>query len=161
MGGYLDKLENQYKLIKRLVPAFSKKGTKNVKYVIDDNFLNFWFMFVYKNSSAIELKNFDYVKKITVNNFDTFIGRALEKYFKDKLAQIGNFSYIGSYWDNKGENEIDIVALNEMERKAIIAEVKIKKNKINLNILKKKAERIKDFLKGYKIEYASYGLEDV
>lgn len=161
VGGYLDKLENQYKLIKRLVPAFSKKGTKNVKYVIDDNFLNFWFMFVYKNSSAIELKNFDYVKKITVNNFDTFIGRALEKYFKDKLAQSGDFSYIGSYWDNKGENEIDIVALNEMERKAIIAEVKIKKDKLNLNILKKKAERIKDFLKGYNIEYASYELEDV
>lgn len=161
VGGYLDKLENEYKIIKRLTPAFSKKGTKNVKYVIDDNFLNFWFTFVYKNFSAIEIKNFDYVKNIAVKNFDNFIGKVLERYFKEKLAQSGDFSYIGSYWDSKGENEIDIIALNEMKKKALIAEVKLNKNRISLNILKKKSEKIRDFIKDYKIEFAAYGLEDV
>lgn len=161
IGGYLDRLENDYRLIHRMTPAFSNKGTKNIKYAINDNFLNFWFMFIYKNASAVELRNFGYLKKFTKKYFDIFLGRVLEKYFIEKLSQSGEYSYIGSYWDKKGENEIDIIALNEMEKKALIAEVKLNKNKIDLNILRKKAEKIRDYLKEFKVEYFGFSLEDV
>ena len=161
VGGYLENLEKEYMLIKKMRPAFAKEKTKNVKYVIDDNFLNFWFRFIYKNSSAIEIKNFNYVRKYVKRDFNTFLGKILEKYFKEKLMLSDEFSYIGSYWDRKGENEIDIIALNEIEKRALLAEVKLDKSKINLKILKKKAEKVLPHLKGYKIEYKGFGLEDV
>ncbi|WP_202897989.1 ATP-binding protein [Hippea alviniae] len=161
VGGYLENLEKEYMIIKKIRPVFSKEKTKNIKYVIDDNFLNFWFRFVYRNSSAVEIKNFDYVKRYIKENFNTFLGKVLERYFKEKLMLSGRFSYIGSYWDEKGENEIDIVALNEMEKHVLIAEVKMNKDRININTLKRKAEKIFPYLKGYEIEYKGFSLEDV
>jgi uncharacterized protein len=46
VGGYLDKLENEYAIISSLRPILSKPGSRNVKYLISDNFLNFWFRFI-------------------------------------------------------------------------------------------------------------------
>jgi len=161
VGGYLEKLEKEYRIIKRQKPAFSKPKTKNIKYFIDDNFLNFWFRFIYKNSSAIEIKNFGYVKNYIIRNFNTFLGKILEKYFKEKLALSGEFSYIDSYWDKKSENEIDIVALNETEKRAVLVETKLNKDKINLRLLKNKGKKLESYLQNYEVEYKGLGFEDV
>jgi len=160
VGGYLDKLEKDYNLIKSIKPIFAKVNSRNQKYFINDNFLNFWFRFVYKNLSAIEMNNFEYVKKIVDRDFATYSGLFLEKWFKDKLSLSGEFSKIGSFWDKKG-NEIDIVAINEFEKKALIAEVKINKSKIDLNLLKEKSKYLMDNLKIYTIEYKGFSLEDM
>lgn len=160
VGGYLDKLEKDYNLIKSIKPIFAKVNSRNQKYFINDNFLNFWFRFVYKNLSAIEMNNFEYVKIIVDRDFATYSGLFLEKWFKDKLSISGEFSKIGSFWDKKG-NEIDIVAINEFEKKALIAEVKINKSKIDLNLLKEKAKYLMDDLKNYSIEYKGFSLEDM
>lgn len=160
IGGYLDKLENDYNIIKSVRPIFAKKNSRNQKYFINDNFLNFWFRFIYKNSSAVEIGNFKYLKSIVERDYETYSGRFLEKWFRDKLAITGNFSQISSSWDKKG-NEIDIVAINELDKYALIAEVKLNKSKININALKTKALTLKDDLKGYDIDFASYSLEDM
>jgi hypothetical protein len=161
IGGYLERLEKDYSIIKKIKPVFSKPNTKNVKYEIEDNFLNFWFRFIYKNRSAVELENYEYIKEIILRDFKTFGGKFLERYFKEKLKETKKFSQIGSFWDRKNENEIDIVAINELEKKALIAEVKLNKNKINLNILKEKAKAVIPNLKGYTVEYKGFSLEDV
>jgi len=36
----------------------------------------------------------------------------LEKYFREKFAEERDFTKIGQHWDSKGENEIDLVALD-------------------------------------------------
>ncbi len=160
IGGYLDKLENEYNIIKSVRPIFARKNSRNQKYFINDNFLNFWFRFIYRHSSAVEIGNFMYLRNIVERDFDTYSGRFLEKWFRDKLATKGNFSQISSYWDKKG-NEIDIVAINELEKCALIAEVKLNKSKININLLKTKALSLKDDLSGYDLEFAGYSLEDM
>lgn len=58
IGGYLDRLENEYQIIKSIRPILSKPGSRNQKYFIEDNFLSFWFRFIYKHRSAIEIGNF-------------------------------------------------------------------------------------------------------
>ncbi|ADR19053.1 ATP-binding protein [Calditerrivibrio nitroreducens] len=161
IGGYLEKLEKDFQIIKRRLPVFSKPNTKNIKYYVNDNFLRFWFAFIYKNITALEIKNYEYVKDYVKKNFSVFLGQILEKYFKEKLAISGKYSYIGSYWDRKSENEIDIVALNELEKKALIAEVKINEEKINTNLLKKKSEILFNYLKGYEIEYRNFSMDEV
>jgi AAA+ ATPase superfamily predicted ATPase len=161
IGGYLDRLENEYNIIKKIKPIFAKEGSRSVKYEIIDNFLAFWFRFIFKYKSAIEIENFDFVKEIVKRDFNTFAGKFLEKYFKEKLALTKKFSQIGSYWERGNKNEIDIVAINEMEKIALIAEVKLNKDKINLNLLKQKAKKLEKKLNGYKIEYVGYSLEDL
>jgi len=41
-GGFLDRLENEYGLIKKVRPILAKPGSRTVKYRIEDNFLKFW-----------------------------------------------------------------------------------------------------------------------
>ena len=50
----------------------------------------------------------------------------LERYFKRVLIESKKYTRIGSWWDRKGESEIDIVAENELDEQAIFIEVKRK-----------------------------------
>ena len=161
IGGYLEKLENEYQIIKSIRPIFSKPGSRSVKYMIEDNFLNFWFRFVYKYRTAVEIGNYNYVRKIVERDFATFSGPFLEKYFREKLALSNKFSRIGRYWSARNQNELDIVAINEFEKTALIAEVKRNKSKINFDQLKLRSAEIIGKLSGYEIEYAGFSMDDM
>lgn len=161
IGGHLDRLENHFKVIEKVKPIFSKPAGKVQKYFISDNFLSFWFRFVYKYYSALELKNFDYLKQIVFRDFDSYSGRFLEKYFKEKLALSGRFNKIGSYWEKGNRNEIDIVALNEAEKFVLIAEVKLNKQKASLQSLQQKSVRLLNYLKDFQLEFKIFSLEDL
>ncbi len=158
IGGYLDRLENEYSIIKKVKPIFAKEGSRSVKYEITDNFFNFWFRFIYKNKSAIEIENYEYVKDIVRRDFSTYSGKFLEKYFIEKLKLSNNFSNIGTYWESKNQNEIDIVAINEADKTMLIGEVKINPKKIDLEILKKKSKKLTAKYSQYDVEYIAYSL---
>jgi uncharacterized protein len=161
IGGYLEKLENEYQLISGHRPIFSKPGSRSVKYFINDNFLNFWFRFIYKYKAAIEIGNFNFLRKMVERDFTTFSGHFLEKYFREKLALSGEYSQIGRFWSSRNQNEIDIVAINEYEKYALIAEVKRNKNKISMDLLRNRAENMTKKLPGYRVEFAGFSLEDM
>jgi len=161
IGGFLDRLENEYQIIEKVKPIFAKPNSRKIKYQIKDNFLNFWFRFIYKNRSAIEIGNYDYVKEIVNRDFNTFSGHMLERYFRQQFEESGNFSMVGNYWEKGNLNEIDLVAINELEKKIILAEVKLNKKKIDLKRLESKSEKLLKDFKEYKIEYTDLSLEDV
>jgi uncharacterized protein len=162
IGGFLDKLENEYGLITKVRPILSKPAGKNVKYRLNDNFLNFWFRFIYKYSGAVETESFDYLKSIVNRDYTTYSGQILERYFREKIMKEENLSAIGSYWESGNQNEIDIVAINEYEKTAIIAEVKRQKDKISLDILREKARTlVNKELAEYKIVYRALSIEDM
>jgi AAA+ ATPase superfamily predicted ATPase len=157
----LDKLENEFGLITKIRPVLSKPASKAVKYRINDNFLNFWFRFIYKYRGAVEMGNFDYVKNIISRDYNTYSGQILERYFRAKISAEENLSQIGSYWETGNQNEIDIVALNEYEKIAIIAEVKRQAKNVDLDILRKKAENLAANLKGYTIDFRGLSMDDM
>jgi len=161
IGGYLDKLENEFGLIKKIRPFGAKASGKKVKYRIEDNYLNFWFRFIYKYRSAIEIGNFDYVRNIVERDYETYSGIMLEKYFRQELIESKQFSEINNFWDKKGLNEIDIIAENEMEKQLVFYEVKRNKKRISLSMLKKKAENIILKYPGYSHQYKGLSLEDI
>ena len=161
VGGYLDRLEKDYNLIKRNRPLGAKNGSRNNKYKIDDNFLNFWFRFIYKYRSAVEIGNLDYVRNVVERDYETYSGLILEKYFRSVLIESKCFSAIGSYWNKKGENEIDIIALNEMEKQLFFYEVKRIKKRISIPVLEKKAENIIKDYPQFSVEYKGLSLEDM
>lgn len=161
IGGYLDKLENEYNIIRRIRPFMAKEGSRNNKYKIVDNFLQFWFRFIYKYRSAVEIGNLDYVRQIVERDYETYSGYILEKYFRQQLAESKAYSVVQSYWDRKGENEIDILAVNDFEKRLLIGEVKRNKERINLHILENKATEIARKYADYQIEYKGFSLEDM
>ena len=97
IGGYLEKLENDYTLIRKVKPIFAKDGSRTVKYEIIDNYFNFWFRFIYKYKSAIEIENYEFVKDIVKRDFSVYSGKFLEKYFRDKIKLEKQYSRIGTY----------------------------------------------------------------
>ena len=137
------------------------EGRRVVKYEIIDNFLNFWFRFIYKYKSVIEIENFEYVKEIVLRDYATYSGKFLEKLFIEKLKESKQYSTIGTYWERGNKNEIDIVAVNEREKKLLIAEAKRDKKRISPNKLREKSEKLLTKFKGYEVEFKALSLEDL
>jgi len=161
VGGYLDRLENEYTIIKKVKPIFAKEGSRTLRYEIIDNFFNFWFRFIYKYKSAIEIENYQYVKDIVNRDYTTYSGRFLEKYFIEKLKLSNQYSDIGTYWERGNENEIDIVAVNDDNKTMLIAEVKRQAKKIDMKLLQEKASKLVSKNKKYSVDYYGYSLDDM
>lgn len=164
IGGYLTKLETDYGIIAKKQPLFANSTTKNIRYAINDNFFTFWFRFIYKYNYMLEIEGYDKVVKIVERDYETFSGLMLERFFRQVLIDGQRFTRIGSWWDRKGENEIDIVAENELDNEAVFYEVKRKAENINIDVLTGKAQA---FLKstgrfaGYKISYKGLSMQDM
>lgn len=161
VGGYLDRLENVYNLIEKVKPMFSKEGTRLVKYVIKDNFLHFWFRYYYKQRAAIEIGNYAYVKQIIENEYNVYSGVLLEKYFLNYLKNEMEYNQIGRYWEKGNLNEIDLIAVNDLNKTMKICEIKRNPTKINLQELKKKATKLIASIPDYQVEFVGYSLVDI
>lgn len=160
-GGFLDRLEQDFGLIKKIRPLLAKPNSRVVKYSIEDNFLNFWFRFIYRHRSAVEVGNLEYLKVILVRDYTTFSGKILEKYFIEKLKLEKKYNSIGTYWERNNQNEIDIIAVNDLEKKVLFVEVKRNSEKINTPVLIAKAQHLVSQFKGYQIEYKGFSMLDM
>jgi len=86
----------------------------------------------------IEIGAHQQLKKVIDRDYDTFTGIMLEKYFKTQAMETEAYTDIGGYWDRKGEIEIDFIAVNELEKKIIVAEIKRNKQNLRLSTLQLK-----------------------
>ena len=164
IGGYLTKLEKEYEIISKKQPLFEKSAAKNVRYVIEDNFFVFWFRFIYKYSYMLEIENYGSVRTIIDRDYETFSGLMLERWFRRVLIERQAYTRIGGWWDRKGENEIDIVAENELDDTATFFEVKRKAVNIDLETLEAKAAvflRATGAFRNYTISYKGLSMDDM
>jgi AAA+ ATPase superfamily predicted ATPase len=165
IGGYLTKLERDFNLIKRATPIFSMTAeSKNMKYMLEDNFLTFWFRFIYKYQHMIEIGAHNQLQQIVKRDYETFSGISLEKYFRTKAIESRRFTQIGNYWNRKGTIEIDYIALNELKKTVVFGEVKRQGKKINLEKLKGNVALLTNemnILKNYKKEFIGLSMDDL
>lgn len=138
MGTFLQNLERNYNLVSRLKPLLSKPGSKTSAYEISDQFLRFWFRFICPYQSLVERQQLSLLRRNMMNGYEQFSGRTLEQYFQSLLMETGEYSVVGNWWDRKGENEIDLIALNEFDHTGIVAEVKRNPDKISMSVLERK-----------------------
>lgn len=156
LGGYLNNLIEHFGLVKKNSPILAPEKSKNIKYQLDDYFYSFWFRFIYRNQSALEAENFQYIKAKIRQEWPLHKGLQFEKIIKNHLKTLSRFNIIGSYWDRKGENEIDVAAVNDMDKILLLGECKLNPKKIDIQQLKRKSERIINNFSDYKIYYRGF-----
>lgn len=143
----------------------SKEGTHSVRYDINDNFLKFWFRYYDKHKSMVEIRNFVLLRKIVEDDYMTFSGPMLEKYFRLKMMESLQYSAIGSWWERKKgteANEIDIIGVLAEGKKVLIVEVKRQHRNYDHKKFMKKVEYVKArILSKYDIETRLFTLEDM
>ncbi|MEW6528609.1 MAG: ATP-binding protein [Candidatus Micrarchaeota archaeon] len=125
--------------IVRVNPVTEKERSKKSLYFISDNFMDFWFKFIYPNKSYIEEEDYGAVEKILRSEFDSYMGFVFEQICIQVLEELRkkgkiNFDKIGSWWGahrREGErktDEIDIISLNEKTDSILFGECKWKNN---------------------------------
>ncbi|GMO51478.1 MAG: ATP-binding protein [Termitinemataceae bacterium] len=161
-GGYIKRLIDDYQIIVRRRPIMAKEGSQTVRYEIIDNFLRFWFNYFERRRSLIEIKNFDVLQRIIKDDWTTYSGWMLEKYFRQQLMESSKYTELGSWWEAHGNsNEIDIVAITT-KNKAIAIEVKRQRKNFVPQILDEKVAHMqKKILGSLKIEKKCLTLEDM
>lgn len=160
-GRYLDTLENEYSLIQKLRPMWAKPNSQGVKFYINDNFLMFWFRFIESNRSMVELGKFDLLHETISNEYTQYSGLLLERYFRQMYGEKERVTEVSHWWDSQGENEIDLIAIEKLDRRATVAEVKRNPNKYQPKKLEEKYESIKHNLRGYKVKLIGLSMEDM
>lgn len=128
-------------------PEKSKRGL----YKIKDNFILFWFKFIYPNLSYIESGNEELaMKKIRQNLVDNHISYIYEDICREEMWGLNakgewdfHFDKVGRWWN--GNTEIDIVAIDSTGTDIIFGECKYWKSKVGIDVFKeleKKAEYV-------------------
>lgn len=133
----------EVRMIERVVPITERENSRLGRYYLSDNFLKFWFRYIYPNLSSIEEEIFDItaIKK----DYSSYLGHIFEDVAKQFLIKRRPFSFtkIGKWWYK--DKEIDIVALNVQTKEILFVECKWKEKvdaeKI-LNELKEKSRYV-------------------
>ena len=161
-GGYLDRLEKDYDIVSRRRPFLAGENTKNVEYVIADNFLNFWFRFIYRHQSAVEVGNLEWLQLKVMADYETYSGQILERFFRQMYAETGMYNTVTNYWRKKdGKDEIDLVAVNDPQKSIVIGEIKRNAEKIDLRALEEKAVSIVAHHKRWSVSYIGLSMKDM
>jgi len=137
----MTRLENDYGLIAKNKPMFQKSANKNIVYAVNDLFLQFWFRFIYKYTYFIEANAYKKLAEIVERDYETYSGKVLERYFKEVMKESEQYTHIDSWWDRKGENEIDIIAADDLAKKVTFYEVKRQRDELDMKLLKDKVQR--------------------
>ena len=163
VSGYLTMLMDTYSLLYKHQPLFTSTRT-NIRYQLKDNFLIFWFRFLYKYNYMLEIGAYDKLRQIILRDYETYSGKLLEQYFKEQLAEEGQYTQIGSWWSRNGEDEIDIIAIDELSRQATFYEVKRQQKNLDLSLLARRKDTFLTAtrqLKGYTFEIKGLTMADM
>lgn len=164
-GAYLERLETDYNLISVFRPLNAKSGSRTIRYKLNDPFIAFWFAWFYRYRSALEANNLAYIQKQYLENAPTYSGYWLQRLYQDLYLQSGKFTQVGSWWEKGFYNEVDLVAVDDLKKEVILAEIKLKKANIRISHLKLKAENLisqyPDFKPVFKALSAENLLEDL
>ncbi|WP_297477219.1 ATP-binding protein [Thermococcus sp.] len=126
---YVEVLE-RLGFLRREKPITAPPKTKNTRYKIADNYIRFYFRFVERYRDEVELESLDFWEEF-LEEYNAYLGGIFEDVARQFLVELNRagklpfrFTKIGRWW--RKNEEIDIVALNERERRALLVEVKWK-----------------------------------
>lgn len=140
-------------LVEKKLCITEEKNRKKTQYVLKDSMFKFWYQFIPKAVSIIEIgKGEIYFEKVVKNQIHNFMGSVFEEMCRHFTLEKGIEGYFGNFVTNVGtwwgmENlkkedgtkfsqstDIDVVALSETDFSGIVGECKFKNEKIDKEI---------------------------
>ena len=124
VGGYLKILTERYRMIERRLPILAPAKARSGRYYIRDNFLRSWLSALQRPVAATAFRPMGELiaqaddRLATVEGFglEALVGQLYEERSRLGLGDFPLSERIQGYWD-RGDVEIDLVALNEKERR--------------------------------------------
>ena len=146
-----------------------EKNKKKTRYILKDHMFEFWYKFIPKATSLIEIGQGDtYYLKAVKPFLHMFMGTVFEdmcRYYTLKYGASGKFecfvTAVGTWWGNEKftgtetsaqSADIDVVALSEIEKKAVIGECKFRNEKIDRSVYETLVRRGKSLTAKYVIQ---------
>ena len=130
-----------------------EKNRKKTQYVLKDHMFKFWYQFIPKAVSVIEMgRGLEYYKKVVKPQIHSFMGSVFEEmcryYTLDQgtkgaygsfLTQTGTWWGVEQLTDEEGKRrmqsaDIDVVGISSIDKSAVIGECKFKNEKIDKEI---------------------------
>ena len=130
-----------------------EKNKKKTQYILKDHMFKFWYEFIPKATSVLEMGQGElYYHKAVKPVLHSYMGSVFEdmcRYYTLQHGILGEFdcfvTTVGTWWgtetiiNENGEKraqstDIDVVALSEIEKKAVVGECKFKNEKIDKGI---------------------------
>lgn len=130
-----------------------EKNKKKTQYVLKDHMFKFWYEFIPKATSVIEMGQGDlYYEKAVKSRLHSYMGTVFEemcRYYTLRQGIQGQFdcfiTNVGTWWgmetvtnpqgEKRGQSaDIDVVAISEIDKAAVIGECKFKNEKIDKGI---------------------------
>lgn len=159
--------------IEKRTPITEKNPEKSRKglYFIADNFLRFWFCYVYPYKGELELDNMQIVLDEIYKDFkEKFVAFAYEDICKDIFAKLCSNnaisfvpSRIGSYWlnDYDGDTEINVMSVDHQNKQVFAGECKYHTKPVDAPVyfaLKEKVDNAAEIRKSFPKYNVIYGL---
>lgn len=159
--------------IEKRTPITEKNPEKSRKglYFIADNFLRFWFCYIYPYKGELELDNMQIVLDEIHKDFkEKFVAFAYEDICKDIFAKLCSNnaisfvpSRIGSYWlnDYDGDTEIDVMSVDHQNKQVFAGECKYHTKPVDAPVyfaLKEKVDNAAEIRKSFPKYNVIYGL---
>lgn len=159
--------------IEKQTPITEKNPEKSRKglYFIADNFLRFWFCYVYPYKGELELDNMQIVLDEIHKDFkEKFVAFAYEDICKDIFAKLCSNnaisfvpSRIGSYWlnDYDGDTEINVMSVDHQNKQVFVGECKYHTKPVDAPVyftLKEKVDNAAEIRKSFPKYNVIYGL---
>lgn len=159
--------------IEKRTPITEKNPEKSRKglYFIADNFLRFWFCYVYPYKGELELDNMQIVLDEIHKDFkEKFVAFAYEDICKDIFAKLCSNnaisfvpSRIGSYWlnDYDGDTEINVMSVDHQNKQVFAGECKYHTKPVDASVyfaLKEKVDNAAEIRKSFPKYNIIYGL---
>ncbi len=136
---YLIVLERTGVTGKEMPVTEKKMRTRKTRYVLRDNFFSFWFRFVFPNRYLLEMGETGEVMREIKENFHLYISPMVEGVVIDAVRERFSLPRTGRWW--RGENEIDVVGLDEKKKRVLFGEVKWTKRKVGWKIVENLIEK--------------------
>ncbi len=142
---YLSRLQT-LGLIKREEPVTMspKKRKRRGRYDINDKFFRFYFYHVLPNRSDVEEGKYESVLHEFGDTESSYISPVFEEICREYVKKNMDYSKVGRWWYK--EEEIDIVALDEKQRKILLGECKWTKRPVERKVyyhLLEKADKVR------------------
>jgi AAA+ ATPase superfamily predicted ATPase len=123
VGGYLKVLRERYRMIEQLQPVFARSTARSGRYYIADNFLRSWLAALAAPAASVNFRPVDALVRESDERLADAEGHGLERlvgvlYEERSRKSLEGFRLtqrVQGFWD-RGDTEIDLVALNEDDR---------------------------------------------